>query len=260
MALYFAALLGMQRNPGGTAAFLRYGGVNGEGKGGGGGGGGGGVGKDEGPAPAPAAAAAAPPPAALRDLAPATSSFSSFLPSFVALLLAFAVGEGGQLIEQKVGVPGMAAGTITLLSIGVFGMLRRVSPRFFGLVARPAGGLSSFLFSLFFAAIGAGASLTHLVQSGPVIVALMSLSLFIHLLTTLVGLRVYNKCVLPSARVSVDEAVIGSNANVGGPATAAAMAGSIDRPDLVLPAAATGTGGYALATFLGVALFRWLAK
>jgi uncharacterized membrane protein len=120
--------------------------------------------------------------------------------------------------------------------------------------------MSSFLFSLFFAAIGAGASLTHLVQSGPVIVALMSLSLFIHLITTLGGLRVYNSCVSPLARVSVDEAVIGSNANVGGPATAAAMAGSIERPDLVLPAAATGTGGYALATFLGVALFRSLTR
>ena len=254
MALYFAALLGMQRNPGGTAAFLRYGGVDDEVKGGGGGRrggeGGGGVGKDEG------LTAAVP---SLLDPAPGTSS-SSLLPSLVAILLAFAVGEGGQLIEQRVGVPGMAAGTITALSIGVFGMLRRVSPHFFGRVAMPAGGLSSFLFSLFFAAIGAGASLTHLVQSGPVIVALMSLSLFTHLITTLIGLRVYNKCVSPLARVSVDEAVIGSNANVGGPATAAAMAGSIDRPDLVLPAAATGTGGYALATFLGVALFRSLTK
>ena len=259
MALYFAALLGMQRNPGGTAAFLRYGGIDGEGKGGGGGGRGGGgravagegLGMDEG------LTAAAPSP---RDPAPGTSFSSSLLPSLVALLLAFVVGEGGQLIEQKVGVPGMAAGTITALSIGVFGVLRRVAPRFFLRVARPAGGLSSFLFSLFFAAIGAGASLTHLVQSGPVIVALMSLSLFVHLTTTLIGLRVYNKCVSPLARVSVDEAVIGSNANVGGPATAAAMAGSIDRPDLVLPAAATGTGGYALATFLGVALFRSLTK
>lgn len=258
MALYFAALLGIQRSPAGTAAFLRYGGLD---KGWGKESGEVGMGKANSRAvvsftssPSPAADDAA-----SRETA-AVISFSSLLPSFVALLLAFAAGEGGQWIERKVGVPGMAAGTITALSIGVFGLLRRVSPRFFALVARPAKNLSSFLFSLFFAAIGAGASLAQLVQSGPVIVALMSLSLFIHLITTLGGLRVYNGCVPPLARVAVDEAVIGSNANIGGPATAAAMAGSIDRPDLVLPAAATGTGGYALATFLGVVLFRSLTR
>jgi uncharacterized membrane protein len=120
--------------------------------------------------------------------------------------------------------------------------------------------MSSFLFSLFFAAIGAGASLMHLAESGPVIVTLMSVSLLVHLLTTMLGIRVYNRFVPWPARISVDEAVIASNANVGGPATAAAMAGSMGRADLVLSAAATGTAGYAVATFIGVALFKFLAK
>ena len=251
MALYFAVLLGIQRNPAATSAFLAT--------------------TDSSASLRRRGRYSDPPPAVLHFSASSSSSsssssatrrrsLSSLLPPVVAMALAFAVGEGGQLIETRVGIPGIAAGTITALSIGVFGLVRRVTPRFFVRVAQPAGQLSGLLFSLFFAAIGAGASLGHLVQSGPVIVALMSLSLFVHLSTTLVGVRLYNRFVPPRARISVDEALIASNANVGGPATAAAMAGSIQRPDLVLPAAATGTTGYALATFLGVALFNSLTK
>lgn len=45
-----------------------------------------------------------------------------------------------------------------------------------------------------------------------------------------------------------------SNANVGGPTTAAAMAGSKRWKSLVLPGVLTGIFGYATATFLGLAL------
>jgi uncharacterized membrane protein len=268
MALYFAGLLGMQRSPAGTAAFLSGTSASG--------------GQAQGQGGGATAALGGPPRARGRysDPSPAVihmaagSSTSSnkrknggfgaavlrLGPPLLALGLAFAIGEGGQLIETQVGIPGTSAGTITLLSIGIFGLLRRVAPRFFLSVAHPAGALSAFLFSLFFAAIGAGASLTHLVASGPVIVTLMTLSLMIHLSTTLLTLRAYNHFVPPRAKVGVDEMLIASNANIGGPATAAAMAGSIGRADLVLPAAATGVAGYALATFLGVGLFKMLLK
>ena len=54
----------------------------------------------------------------------------------------------------------------------------------------------------------------------------------------------------------VDEALVASNACVGGPATAAAFAISSRREDLVVPAVVWGTVGYAFGTGLGMALYN----
>ncbi len=50
------------------------------------------------------------------------------------------------------------------------------------------------------------------------------------------------------------------HANVGGPATAIAMAGAMGWPALVAPAATCGAVGYALGTPLGCLLHRVLAR
>jgi uncharacterized membrane protein len=52
--------------------------------------------------------------------------------------------------------------------------------------------------------------------------------------------------------------VLASNANVGGPTTAAAMASNKKWKELVLPALLTGIFGYAIATGLGVLISRIL--
>ncbi len=49
-----------------------------------------------------------------------------------------------------------------------------------------------------------------------------------------------------------------SNANVGGPATAAAMAASRGWPHMVRPAMLTGSLGYAVGTGIGCAVSQWL--
>ena len=59
-------------------------------------------------------------------------------------------------------------------------------------------------------------------------------------------------------RCSLDEALVASNAAIGGPGTAAAFAAAIGRPELVLSAAVWGTVGYAGGTTLGVAVWRVL--
>ena len=59
-------------------------------------------------------------------------------------------------------------------------------------------------------------------------------------------------------RLDLAEIVIASNANMGGPTSAAAMAVARRWDTLVIPAILCGTLGYATATFIGVAVGHWL--
>lgn len=199
-----------------------------------------------------------------------SSSSSSSSPHFPKLLqhlatfaLAAALGQAGQAAERRAGIPGAAAAATTALSLAAYSLCRRLNPRAFRALAARAPCLSAFLFALFFAAIGAGASLRHLLVSGPAVLFLMALTLLVHVGTTAVALRLHNAAVTSNgedACVGVDEMLIASNANIGGPATAGTMAASIGRPDLVLAATATGTLGYSAATWLGVAVYGWLMR
>ena len=58
--------------------------------------------------------------------------------------------------------------------------------------------------------------------------------------------------------IDLAELIIASNANIGGPTTAAAMASSKQWNKLVTPAILCGTLGYVIATFIGVALTKLL--
>jgi hypothetical protein len=176
--------------------------------------------------------------------------------------IAAAMGQAGQWAERQAGLPGAAAAATTAFSLAAYGLCRRLAPGAFHALARRAPSLSAFLFALFFAAIGAGASLPHLLLSGPCVLFLMGLALAVHVATTALAVRLHNAAMVtrggPACQVGLDEWIVASNAAIGGPATAAAMAASIGRPDLVLAATTTGTLGYSLATALGVALHGWL--
>ena len=84
------------------------------------------------------------------------------------------------------------------------------------------------------------------------------------LLTTphLVACRVHLAVVLVVGRsllrLPMQAVLIASNANVGGPATAAAMASGKGWPHMVQPAVLSGSLGYAAATAVGTAMGYWL--
>ena len=98
--------------------------------------------------------------------------------------------------------------------------------------------------------IGASANIMVVLEFGPKLFGFAALILTIHLIFLLFGGWLF--------RLDLSELVIASNANMGGPTTAAAMAVARRWQTLVMPAILCGTLGYAIATFVGTALGHWL--
>ncbi len=134
---------------------------------------------------------------------------------------------------------------VTALTVGV-ATLRA------GWMGRLAGAheVGVLLMQVFFAAIGASANIGVVLRVGPVLFVFAAVILTVHLVTILTAGRLL--------KLDLAEIVIASNANMGGPTTAAAMAVARRWETLVIPAILCGTLGYAVATFIGVAVGHWL--
>ncbi|PSC71603.1 hypothetical protein C2E20_5130 [Micractinium conductrix] len=104
---------------------------------------------------------------------------------------------------------------------------------------------------LFFATIGASAGSLQALKGAGWLAAFILLQLSVHLSVCLAGGRLL--------RLPMQAVLVASNANVGGPATAAAMASSKGWPHMIQPAMLTGSLGYAVATALGLGMARWLS-
>ena len=111
---------------------------------------------------------------------------------------------------------------------------------------RGAEEMGTLLMQIFFAAIGATANIHVVIEAGLRLFGFAVLILTIHLFVILAVGRLF--------RLDLREIVIASNANMGGPTTAAAMAIARRWDTLVIPAILCGTLGYATANFIGVAL------
>lgn len=115
---------------------------------------------------------------------------------------------------------------------------------------RGAEVMGCFLMQIFFAVIGASANIGMVLKVGPWLFIFAAIILSVHLIVLLIGGLIL--------RLDLIELVIASNANMGGPTTAAAMAVARRWDRLILPAILAGTFGYAIATFLGVGIHALL--
>ncbi|MDG1709140.1 MAG: DUF819 family protein, partial [Emcibacteraceae bacterium] len=103
---------------------------------------------------------------------------------------------------------------------------------------------------LFLGVVGASVDIMTMIESG----MLLALFAFIILSTHLVVILILSKIF----KLGLPEALVGSNACILGPPTAAAMAGAMGWKSLVTPAVLCGTFGYAMANFIGVAIYGFL--
>lgn len=156
-----------------------------------------------------------------------------------ALAISAAICALGYGIEKAVRWPGLAILSITLISVA----LATLFPAFFRKL-QVGGQLGIVLLQFFFAAIGASASVHAVIAFGPTLLYLAGLVLITHFTFVLIGARLMS--------LNLYEMLIASNACAGGAPTAAAMAVSMRRTELILPAILCGTLGYGAGNFLGL--------
>ena len=140
-------------------------------------------------------------------------------------------------------LPGLRYIWLTLLTLLVATSLPRV--RFWCAGGFELGIVLSFPF---FGSIAAGANIAAMLTVAPILIALVSILLTVHLVCLLVVGRWLN--------LSLPELLTASNAAVLGATTAPAMAAAKGWHDQITPGVLVGVLGYAMGTLIGSALFH----
>lgn len=204
--------------------------------------------KDEGGRPergAPASPRAAehwkPKPISLADIA-------------LSLGIAVAVAAAGTAIAGAIAgsrLPRAIAGILGQQYLVITGLCVLVATVFHRPLARIAGAeeLGMYLIYLFFFAIGTAADVVRVVTEVPLLFVFCGIMAAVNVAATLGLGRLFRR--------NLEEIVLASNATLGGPPSAAAMAIAKGWNALVLPAFLVGIWGYAVGTYLGL-LVGWL--
>lgn len=117
------------------------------------------------------------------------------------------------------------------------------APGFFGEI-KGSNELGTFLIYLFFFVIGVPASVPMIVKNSPLLLVFAAIVVFVNMVFSLVAGKLL--------KFNLEDIILASNANIGGPTTAAAMAVSKGWTKLVGPIVLVGTLGYVLGTYFGL--------
>lgn len=158
-----------------------------------------------------------------------------------ALALGFSICAVGFGLSDFINIQGSGILIITAIVV----LVATIFPKQVGTI-EGADQIGALLMQVFFVVIGASANLYIVLKVGPILFFFAAVILLVHLMFILAAGKLF--------KLDLAEIVIASNANMGGPTTAAAMAVARKWKDLVIPAVLCGTLGYAIATFIGVAI------
>lgn len=104
--------------------------------------------------------------------------------------------------------------------------------------------IGTWLIYMFFFVIGVPASIVLLVRNTPILLVFCMIVVLTNMLFCFVGGKLL--------KLDLEEIILASNANIGGPTTAAGMAISQGWVKLVGPCMLVGTFGYVIGTWLGI--------
>lgn len=129
--------------------------------------------------------------------------------------------------------------TLTVLSVALF-------PSFFEKI-NGTREIGTFFIYLFFVVIGIPASLVVIIKTAPLLFVFVLIIALINIFLTLIFGKVF--------KFNLEETLLVSNANLGGPTTAAAMAIAKGWTHLIVPILLVGTLGYVFGNYLGTGIY-----
>lgn len=171
--------------------------------------------------------------------------------------IAFAVGASFVIVAFSVQVAGFfqsvlpegmmnsLLGNKYLILTTVTMLLATFAEKYFG-DAPGASEIGTFLIYIFFVVIGVPASIPLIIQKSPVLLVFC----FIMVIVNMVWMLIVGKLF----KFDLEEILIASNACIGGPTTAAAMAIAKGWTKLIAPAMLVGVLGYVIGSYVAIPL------
>lgn len=104
--------------------------------------------------------------------------------------------------------------------------------------------IGTFCIYIFFVVIGIPASIMGIITNAPILLVFASIMIVINMLVTFTATKLFN--------FTLEEAILASNANIGGPTTAAALAISKGWTTMIAPVMLVGTLGYVFGNYFGI--------
>lgn len=133
--------------------------------------------------------------------------------------------------------------TVTFLLLWIF-------PKYFASF-NGSQEIGTYLIHIFFVVIGIPASIPLIIENAPLLLIFVAIVAFSNLIISLI----LGKFV----KADLEEILLASNANIGGPTTAAALAIAKGWTNLVGPILVVGTLGYLIGNYIGTFLGTWFA-
>lgn len=115
--------------------------------------------------------------------------------------------------------------------------------KFFGEI-QGAQEIGTYLIYIFFVVIGVPASIPVILSKSPLLLVFSAIMVLINMAVTLFFAKIL--------KFNLEEAILASNANIGGPTTAAAMAIAKGWTALIVPILLVGTLGYVIGNYFGI--------
>ena len=126
-----------------------------------------------------------------------------------------------------------------------------VQPEFMGNIGG-AQEIGTFLIHIFFAVIGVPASIYLIVTQAPLLLVFCAIIVGMNMIVSFVFGKIF--------KFNLEEICIASNANIGGPTTAAALAIAKGWQAMVVPALLVGTLGYVIGNYYGIFIGTFLGR
>jgi uncharacterized membrane protein len=157
----------------------------------------------------------------------------------VAKFLAHLIPKGNFLMDLLNGLFGNKYLIITTLTM----LLATFFPKFTGNIGG-AQEIGTFLIHIFFAVIGVPASIYLIITKAPFLLVFCAIIVGMNMVFSFVLGKIFH--------FDLEEIAVASNANVGGPTTAAAFAIAKGWSELIIPAILVGTFGYVIGNYYGI--------